>query len=326
MPLQTGKRLRWSGGKERSGTMVVKDASELVGNTPLVEVSRFAEHYGVKARLLAKVEYLNPAGSVKDRVAKEMIEEAERSKALTPGATIVEPTSGNTGIGLAFMAAIRGYHVILTMPETMSVERRKLLAAYGAEIVLTPGADGMQGAVKKAEELAKEIPGSFFAGQFVNPANPAAHYKTTGPEIFADTEGKVDVYVATAGTGGTLTGTARYLKERIPNLHVAAVEPLSSPLLSEGKAGAHKIQGIGANFIPEVLDTKIYDEVITVSNEDAFSFAKSLIQKEGLLVGISSGAALAAAVSIGKRAENEGKTIVVVLPDSGDRYLSTELF
>lgn len=306
--------------------MIVKDASELVGNTPLVEVSRFAEHYGVKARLLVKVEYLNPAGSVKDRVAKEIMEEAERSGKLMPGATIVEPTSGNTGIGLAFMAAIRGYHVILTMPETMSVERRKLLSAYGAEIVLTPGADGMQGAVKKAEELAKEIPGSFFAGQFVNPANPEAHYKTTGPEILADTEGKVDIYVATAGTGGTLTGTARYLKEHIPNLYVAAVEPLSSPLLSEGRAGAHKIQGIGANFIPEVLDTKIYDEVVTVSNEDAFSFAKILIQKEGLLVGISSGAALAAAVELGKREENEGKTIVAVLPDSGDRYLSTELF
>lgn len=306
--------------------MLVKDASELVGNTPLVEVTRFAKRYDVNARLLVKVEYLNPAGSVKDRVAKEMIEEAERTGKLTPGATIVEPTSGNTGIGLAFMAALRGYHVILTMPETMSVERRKLLAAYGAEIVLTPGAEGMQGAVKKAEELAKEIPGSFFAGQFVNPANPTAHYKTTGPEIYGDTEGKVDVYVATAGTGGTLTGTARYLKERIPELYVAAVEPLSSPLLSAGKAGAHKIQGIGANFIPEVLDTKIYDEVLTVSNEDAFSYAKTLIQTEGLLVGISSGAALAAAVALGKRPEFAGKTIVAVLPDSGDRYLSTELF
>ena len=306
--------------------MLVKDASELVGNTPLIEVARFAKQYDVKARLLVKAEYFNPAGSVKDRVAKEMIEEAERTGKLTPGATIVEPTSGNTGIGLAFMAALRGYHVILTMPETMSVERRKLLAAYGAEIVLTPGAEGMQGAVKKAEELAKEIPGSFLAGQFVNPANPAAHYKTTGPEIYADTEGKVDVYVATAGTGGTLTGTARYLKERIPNLYVAAAEPLSSPLLSEGRAGAHKIQGIGANFVPEVLDTKIYNEVLTVSDEDAFSYAKMLIQREGLLVGISSGAALAAAVALGKRPEFAGKTIVAVLPDSGDRYLSTELF
>ncbi len=306
--------------------MLVKDASELVGNTPLVEVSRFAKDCGVKARLLVKAEYFNPAGSVKDRVAKEMIEDAERAGKLMPGATIVEPTSGNTGIGLAFMAAIKGYHVILTMPETMSVERRKLLSAYGAEIVLTPGAEGMQGAVKKAEELAAEIPGALFAGQFINPANPEAHYKTTGPEIYADTEGKVDVYVATAGTGGTLTGTARYLKERIPGLHVAAVEPLSSPLLSEGRAGAHKIQGIGANFVPEVLDTKIYDEVITVSNEDAFDYAKKMIQKEGLLVGISSGAALAAAVELGKRAEYEGKTIVAVLPDSGDRYLSTELF
>ena len=306
--------------------MLVKDASELVGNTPLIEVTRFAETYGVKARLLVKAEYFNPAGSVKDRVAKEMIEEAERTGKLTPGATIVEPTSGNTGIGLAFMAALRGYHVILTMPETMSVERRKLLAAYGAEIVLTPGAEGMQGAVKKAEELAKEIPGSFFAGQFVNPANPSAHYKTTGPEIYEDTEGHVDVYVATAGTGGTLTGTARYLKERIPELYVVAVEPKASPLLSEGKAGAHKIQGIGANFVPEVLDTKIYNEVLTVCDEDAFSCAKMMIKKEGLLVGISSGAALAAAVEIGKRKEYEGKTVVVILPDSGDRYLSTELF
>ncbi len=306
--------------------MLVKDASELVGNTPLVEVSRFAKEYGVKARLLVKAEYLNPAGSVKDRVAKEMIEEAERTGKLTPGATIVEPTSGNTGIGLAFMAALRGYRVILTMPETMSVERRKLLAAYGAEIVLTPGAEGMQGAVKKAEELAKEIPGSFLAGQFVNQANPTAHYKTTGPEIFADTEGKVDVYVATAGTGGTLTGTAKYLKERIPNLRVVAVEPLSSPLLSEGRAGAHKIQGIGANFVPEVLDRTVYNEVIAVSDEDAFAYAKMMIQKEGLLVGISSGAALAAAVVMGRRPEYEGKTIVAVLPDSGDRYLSTELF
>lgn len=306
--------------------MLVKDASELVGNTPLVEVSRFAKEYDVKARLLVKAEYLNPAGSVKDRVAKEMIEEAERTGKLTPGATIVEPTSGNTGIGLAFMAALRGYHVILTMPETMSVERRKLLAAYGAEIVLTPGTEGMQGAVKKAEELAKEIPGSFLAGQFENPANPAAHYKTTGPEIYGDTEGKVDVYVATAGTGGTLTGTAKYLKERIPALYVVAVEPQSSPLLSEGRAGAHKIQGIGANFVPGVLDTTIYNEVLTVSNEDAFAYAKMMIQKEGLLVGISSGAALAAAVAVGRRPEYEGKTVVAVLPDSGDRYLSTELF
>lgn len=306
--------------------MLVKDASELIGNTPLVEASRFAKAYGLKASLLVKAEYLNPAGSVKDRVAKEMVEEAERAGKLMPGATIIEPTSGNTGIGLAFMAALRGYRVILTMPETMSIERRKLLAAYGAEIVLTPGAEGMQGAVEKAEELAKEIPGSFFAGQFINPANPAAHYKTTGPEIFADTDGNVDVYVATAGTGGTLTGTARYLKERIPNLYVAAVEPKDSPLLSEGRAGAHKIQGIGANFIPEVLDTKIYNEVLAVSSEDAFSYAKTMIRTEGLLVGISSGAALAAAVAIGKRPEFEGKTIVAVLPDSGDRYLSTELF
>ncbi len=306
--------------------MLVKDASELVGNTPLVEVSRFGAVYGLKARLLVKAEYFNPAGSVKDRVAKEMIEEAERSGKLQPGATIVEPTSGNTGIGLAFMAAIKGYQVILTMPDTMSAERRKLLAAYGAKIVLTPGAEGMQGAVAEAKRLVKEIPGSFFAGQFENPANPAAHYKTTGPEIFRDTEGCVDAYVATAGTGGTLTGTARYLKERIPKLHIVAVEPASSPLLSEGRAGAHKIQGIGANFIPEVLDTKLYNEVITVSDEEAYEYAKTFIKTEGLLVGISSGAALAAAVKVAKRSEFEGKTIVVVLPDSGDRYFSTELF
>jgi len=312
--------------KERKQTMLVKDASELVGNTPLVEVARFAKEYDVKARLLVKAEYFNPAGSVKDRVAKEMIEEAERTGRLTPGATIVEPTSGNTGIGLAFMAALRGYRVILTMPETMSVERRKLLTAYGAEIVLTPGAEGMQGAVKKAEELTKAIPGSFFAGQFINPANPTAHYKTTGPELYQDTEGDIAVYVATAGTGGTLTGTARYLKERILNLHVVAVEPADSPLLSEGRAGAHKIQGIGANFIPEVLDTGIYDEVLAVSNEDAFAYARTMMRKEGLLVGISSGAALAAAVAVGRRPEYAGKTIVAVLPDSGDRYLSTELF
>lgn len=306
--------------------MLVKDASALIGNTPLVEASRFGAEFGLKARLLVKVEYLNPAGSVKDRVAKEMIEEAERTGKLTPGATIIEPTSGNTGIGLAFMAALRGYKVILTMPDTMSVERRKLLSAYGAELVLTPGAEGMQGAVKKAEELAAELPGSFLAGQFVNPANPTAHYKTTGPEIYKDTDGKLDAYVATAGTGGTLSGTARYLKERIPNLFVAAVEPADSPLLSEGRAGAHKIQGIGANFVPEVLDTTIYNEVLPVTSEDAFAYAKALIRTEGLLVGISSGAALAGAVALAKRPEFEGKTIVAVLPDSGDRYLSTELF
>lgn len=306
--------------------MLVKDASELVGNTPLVEVSRFGAAYGVKARLLVKAEYFNPAGSVKDRVAKEMIEEAERSGKLKPGATIVEPTSGNTGIGLAFMAAIKGYQVILTMPDTMSAERRKILAAYGAKIVLTPGAEGMQGAVAEARRLTEEIPGSFLAGQFENPANPAAHYKTTGPEIFRDTEGCVDVYVATAGTGGTLTGTARYLKERIPGLRVVAVEPASSPLLSEGRAGTHKIQGIGANFVPEVLDRNVYDEVVTVTDEEAYSYAKTLIQTEGLMVGISSGAALAAAVKVAKRSEFEGKTVVAVLPDSGDRYFSTELF
>lgn len=306
--------------------MLVKDASELVGNTPLIEVSRFGKAYGLKARLLVKAEYFNPAGSVKDRVAKEMIEEAERTGKLQPGATIVEPTSGNTGIGLAFMAAIKGYQVILTMPDTMSAERRKILAAYGAKIVLTPGTEGMQGAVAEAKRLTEEIPGSFLAGQFENPANPTAHYKTTGPEIFRDTEGCVDAYVATAGTGGTLTGTARYLKERIPGLRVVAVEPASSPLLSEGRAGAHKIQGIGANFVPEVLDRKVYDEVVTVTDEEAYSYAKTLIQTEGLMVGISSGAALAAAVKVAKRAEFEGKTVVAVLPDSGDRYFSTELF
>ena len=329
MHLQAERRFQWkeTENKERGAFwMLVKDAGELIGNTPLVEAARFAKHYGLNARLLVKAEYLNPAGSVKDRVAKEMIEEAERTGRLMPGSVIIEPTSGNTGIGLAFMAAIKGYRVILTMPETMSVERRKLLAAYGAEIVLTSGTEGMQGAVRKAEELEKEIPGSFLAGQFYNPANPAAHYKTTGPEIYADTEGKVDIYVATAGTGGTLSGTAKYLRERIPKLYVAAVEPAESPLLSGGKAGAHKIQGIGANFIPEVLDTGIYDEVLCVSDEDAFSYAKTMIRTEGLLVGISSGAALAAAVAIAKRTENEGKTIVAVLPDSGDRYLSTELF
>ena len=306
---------------------IYDNATQIIGHTPLMRIHNFCKDMDdLKAEVLVKLEYLNPAGSVKDRVALSMIEDAEQKGILKPGATIIEPTSGNTGIGLAVVAAIKGYRTILTLPETMSVERRKLLAAYGAEIVLTPGAEGMQGAVKKAEELAKEIPGSFLAGQFVNPANPAAHYKTTGPEIFADTEGNVDVYVATAGTGGTLTGTAKYLRERIPELHVVAVEPQSSPLLSEGRAGAHKIQGIGANFVPEVLDRSVYDEVVAVSDEDAFAYAKTMIQKEGLLVGISSGAALAAAVAVGRRPEYEGKTIVAVLPDSGDRYLSTELF
>lgn len=306
--------------------MLVKDASELIGGTPLVEVSRFQKEFRLNARILVKPEYLNPAGSAKDRVAREIIEDAERNGKLTPGATIIEPTSGNTGIGIAFIAAIRGYKVILTMPETMSIERRKLLSAYGAEIVLTPGTEGMQGAVKKAEELAAELPGSLLAGQFSNPANPMAHYKTTGPEILADTKGMLSAYVATAGTGGTLTGTARFLREHVKDLYVAAVEPAASPLLSEGKAGAHKIQGIGANFIPEVLDRTIYDEVLTSTNEDAFLYAKALIRTEGLLVGISSGAALSGAVQLAKRPEFFGKTIVVVLPDSGDRYLSTELF
>lgn len=305
---------------------IYQSATQLIGKTPLLEVTNLEKSKELGAKVLVKLEYFNPSGSVKDRAAYYMIKDAEEKGLLKEGSVIIEPTSGNTGIGLAAIAAAKGYRAILTMPETMSVERRKLLMAYGAEIVLTPGTEGMQGAVKKAEELAAEIPGSFFAGQFVNPANPAAHYKTTGPEIFADTEGNVDVYVATAGTGGTLTGTAKYLKERVSGLYVVAVEPKDSPLLSEGRAGAHKIQGIGANFVPEVLDTKIYNEVLAVSNEDAFAYAKMMIQKEGLLVGISSGAALAAAVAVGRRPEYEGKTIVAVLPDSGDRYLSTELF
>lgn len=306
--------------------MIVKDASELIGNTPLVEVTRFCKAAGVNARILVKPEFLNPAGSIKDRAAAEMVKDAENKGLLKPGATIVEPTSGNTGIGLALISAIRGYRLVLTMPETMSVERRKLLKAYGAEIVLTKGDKGMAGAVEKAEEICRETPGSFLAGQFDNPANAEAHYKTTGPEIVKDTKGMVDWFVATVGTGGTLTGTARYLKENIKGISVAAVEPASSPLLSKGVAGSHKIQGIGANFIPEVLDTGIYDEIMTATDEEAFAYAQLLIRSEGLLVGISSGAALAAAVALGKREENAGKTIVVILPDSGDRYLSTELF
>lgn len=306
--------------------MIIQDARKLIGNTPLVEVTRFCKAAGVNARILVKPEFLNPAGSIKDRAAAEMVDDAEKKGLLKPGATIVEPTSGNTGIGLALIAAIRGYRLVLTMPETMSVERRKLLKAYGAEIVLTEGTRGMAGAVEKAEEICRETPGSFLAGQFDNPANAAAHYKTTGPEIVKDTKGLADWFVATVGTGGTLTGTARYLKENINGIRVAAVEPASSPLLSKGVAGPHKIQGIGANFVPSVLDTGIYDEILTATDEDAFLYAKLLVRSEGLLVGISSGAALAAAVALGKRKENAGKTIVVILPDSGDRYLSTELF
>lgn len=299
---------------------------DLIGNTPLMEVKQIEKKYNLEAKLLVKLEYLNPAGSVKDRLAKAMIEDAEERGILKEGSVIIEPTSGNTGIGLASLAAARGYKVILTMPDTMSVERRNILKAYGAEIVLTPGKDGMAGSIKKAEELQKEIPGSYIAGQFDNPANWKMHYKTTGPEIWDDTEGNVDAYVATVGTGGTLTGTAKYLKEQNPDIHVAAVEPADSPLLSGGQAGPHGIQGIGANFIPSVLDTTIYDEVIQVETEDAYLHSKELTKLEGILTGISSGAALKAGIEVAKRPEMKGKTVVVLLPDSGDRYYSTPLF
>ena len=305
---------------------IYTSADQLIGNTPLLELTHIEKEYGLKATILAKLEYFNPAGSVKDRIAKAILENAEQSGALKPGATLIEPTSGNTGIGLASVAAAKGYRLILTMPETMSVERRQLIKAYGAEIVLTEGAKGMKGAIAKAEELAKEIPNSFLPGQFVNPANPKAHYRTTGPEIWADTDGKVDVFVAGVGTGGTITGTGTYLKEQNAAVKVVAVEPASSPVLSKGTAGAHKIQGIGAGFVPAVLDTKIYDEVIAVENEDAFAVGKLIGRREGVLVGISSGAAVWAAIELAKRPENEGKTIVVLLPDTGDRYLSTPLF
>lgn len=305
---------------------IYKSAWELIGNTPLMEAVQLEKKFGLEATLLLKLEYLNPAGSVKDRLAKAMIEDAETRGILKEGSVIIEPTSGNTGIGLAALAAARGYKVILTMPETMSVERRNILKAYGAEIVLTDGAKGMAGAVEKAEELADFIPGSYIPGQFDNPANWKMHYRTTGPEIWNDTDGKTDIFVASVGTGGTLTGTARYLKEQNPDILVAAVEPASSPLLSGGTAGPHKIQGIGANFIPKVLDTAIYDEVITVENDDAFLYSKTLTREEGIMTGISSGAALKAAIDLAKRPENKGKTIVVLLPDSGDRYYSTPLF
>ena len=305
---------------------IYKGAVELIGKTPLVEVVNVEKELGLKARVLVKLEYFNPAGSVKDRVAKSMIEDAEAKGLLKEGSVIIETTSGNTGIGLASIAASKGYRIILTMPETMSVERRNILKAYGAEIVLTEGAKGMKGAIAKAEELAAQTPNSFIPGQFVNPANPKAHRETTGPEIWEDTDGNVDVFVAGVGTGGTLTGVGEYLKSKKPDIKVVAMEPASSPVLSEGRAGAHKIQGIGAGFVPDVLNTKIYDEILTVENDDAFATAKFLAKKEGVLVGISSGAALYAAIQLAKRPENEGKTIVTLLPDSGDRYYSTPLF
>ena len=305
---------------------IYRGALELIGNTPMVEVINIEKELGLEARVLAKLEYFNPAGSVKDRVAKSMIEDAEEKGILKESSVIIEPTSGNTGIGLASIAAVKGYRIILTMPETMSVERRNILKAYGAELVLTEGAQGMKGAISKAEELAKEIPGSFLPGQFVNPANPETHRQTTGPEIWKDTDGQVDIFVAGVGTGGTLTGVGEYLKTKNEKIKVVAVEPAASPVLSEGKGGAHKIQGIGAGFVPEVLNTSIYDEILAVENEDAFAVGKLIAKKEGILVGISSGAALSAAIQLAKRPENKGKTIVALLPDTGDRYYSTPLF
>lgn len=306
---------------------IKESALELIGNTPILKLNRYAKKAGAdKASILAKLEYLNPAGSAKDRIALAMVEDAEKKGILKPGATIIEPTSGNTGIGLAAIAAAKGYKTILTLPDTMSVERRTLLAAYGAELVLTEGARGMKGAIAKAEELKESIPGAVILGQFVNPANPKAHRTTTGPEIWEQTDGKVDIFVAGVGTGGTITGVGEYLKSKNPEIKVVAVEPATSPVLSKGTAGAHKIQGIGAGFVPEILNTKIYDEVITIENEDAFAEGKAFAVSEGILVGISSGAALKAAVILAQRPENEGKNIVVLLPDSGDRYLSTPLF
>lgn len=305
---------------------IYANASELIGGTPLVAFDKLAAKYEAPAKILAKLEYFNPAGSVKDRVAREIIEDAEKSGKLKPGATIIEPTSGNTGIGLASIAAAKGYRLIIVMPETMSVERRNIIKAYGAEIVLSEGAKGMPGAIAKAEEIQKETPGSIIAGQFVNPANPQAHRKTTGPEIWNDTDGKVDIFVAGVGTGGTVTGVGEYLKSKNPDVKIVAVEPLTSPVLSQGKSGSHKIQGIGAGFVPEVLNTRIYDEVIPVDNDAAFEVGKAIAREEGVLVGISSGAAALAALELAKRPENKGKNIVVLLPDSGDRYYSTALF
>ena len=307
-------------------SQIYTSADQLIGKTPLLELTHIEKSDGLGARVLAKLEYFNPAGSVKDRIAKAMIDDAEEKGLLHPGSVIIEPTSGNTGIGLASVAAARGYRIIIVMPETMSVERRQLMKAYGAELVLTEGAKGMKGAIARADELAREIPDSFIPGQFVNPANPAAHLATTGPEIWADTDGKVDIFVAGVGTGGTITGVGAYLKSQNPAVKVVAVEPASSPVLSRGTAGSHKIQGIGAGFVPDVLDTKVYDEIIPVENEDAFATGKRVGREEGVLVGISSGAALYAAIQLAKRSENAGKTIVALLPDTGDRYLSTPLF
>ena len=305
---------------------IANKLTELIGNTPLLELTKFSASKGLQTPVIAKVEYFNPGGSVKDRIALSMIEDAEKKGLLKPGATIIEPTSGNTGVGLALVSAVKGYHLILTMPETMSVERRNLLKAYGAEVVLTEGAKGMKGAIEKAKELAEELEGGFIPGQFVNPANPAIHYRTTGPEIWQDTDGKVDIFVAGVGTGGTLSGVGKYLKEQNPNVKVVAVEPAGSPVLSKGNAGPHKIQGIGAGFVPDTLDTDIYDEIIAVENEDAFATGRTLAGSEGVLVGISSGAAVWAATQLAKRPENKGKVIVALLPDTGERYLSTAMF